>query len=210
MYVITVIPDSGRSLTDYKDCRMENNHHVEHIEITSKGEWDRVTSDVESDNHETGYNLQLQYHNCHENEEFIPNSGFLIVNDQGEVCANGEKEDSRTYFEIIQNFMTGHYQIICKGGNCKDYILYMKGHDLKTRKRSTSRDEKDETTQFDFDSRGNGEPPFKIRSTTSDIPLQFNNMGKFFYDSPGTDHTDYNDPYYFYTYKVVYSRYSTV
>ena len=72
------------------------------------------------------------------------------------------------------------------------------------------KDEKDQSTYFEFLSRGStSKPPFKI-SSVSGVPLQFNNQGTYIADPPGTDVTDYDDPYYFYPYNVIYKKCTTV
>jgi len=72
------------------------------------------------------------------------------------------------------------------------------------------KDEKDQSTYFEFLSRGStSKPPFKI-SSVSGVPLQFNNQGTYIADPPGTDVTDYDDPYYFYPYIVNCMKCTTV
>ena len=73
------------------------------------------------------------------------------------------------------------------------------------------KDEKDQSTYFEFLSRGPlSIPPFKISSSVSGVPLQFNNQGTYTADPPGTDVTDYDDPYYFHPYKVNCMKCTTV
>ena len=69
--------------------------------------------------------------------------------------------------------------------------------------------EKDQSTYFEFRSRGLTDPPFKI-SSVSGVALQFNTQGTYIADPPGKDVTDYDDPYYFYPYCVHCMKCTTV
>lgn len=181
---------------------------IEHSKITTAEEWEFVTQDVQPDDHVNSYKLQLQYSNLHQNE-LSSDTGFLMINDNGKVCANGNKDDIRTCLEVVHDFETDRYWIICRGGKYTGNIIYMKGYELKTRKMGRM-DDKDHSTYFRFLSRGSRcNPPYKI-SSVSGVPLQFNNKGTYIADPPGTDVTDYDDPYYFYPYKVICMKCTTV
>ncbi|XP_076092425.1 uncharacterized protein LOC143063883 [Mytilus galloprovincialis] len=171
---------------------------IENKEITTAEEWKNATQDIESDNHDQTYPVQLLYWNTHIDSSLDPRkNGYLMVTDEGNVCSNGNKNDSRTLFDIVHDVLTDRYRLICKGGDCKGYILYMIGHDLKAKKWKIKDSVKDTSVFFNFRSKHNNDkPPWKI-SSYSGVPLQFNSNGNFLTEKPGNDTTDYTDPYYF-------------
>lgn len=175
---------------------MENER--ENKEITTAEEWKRVTQDIESDNHDQTYPVQLLYWNTQIVSSLDPcKNGYLMVTDEGKVCSHGNKNDSRTLFDIVHDILSDRYRLICKGGPCKGYILYMVDHDLKAKKWKIKDSGKDTSVFFTFRSKHNNEkPPWKI-SSFSGVPLQFNPNGNFIPEEPGKDSTDYTDPYYF-------------
>ncbi|XP_064616034.1 uncharacterized protein LOC135480196 [Liolophura sinensis] len=52
---------------------------------------------------------------------------YLCVHDDGSVCMDGKATQSNTIFQVAHVFIphTNYYQIICKGGRCNNYILYV-------------------------------------------------------------------------------------
>lgn len=169
--------------------------------ITTAEQWKKLTDHVTSDHHETVHRAQLRY--IPEDSRVKPDS-FLMVGDDGNVTTNGKENDERTLFDIVHNYTNGKYRLICKGGPCTDYILYMDYDQLKARKMKMRESQDVQvSTLFNFTSKDNREiPPWKI-SSYSGVPLTFGNNGKYI-------NTPQSDCYSFYAYVAYTMKISAV
>lgn len=136
--------------------------------------------DDESDVHDEKFILRfLATNSCNERR-------YLWVTDEGEVRTDGSYGNLATFFEVIHWFSSSQniYQLICQGGLCKGYILYMDGSSLKTRKYNPATDDKDITTKFQMTTRGNDNTLRAFISKSGGVPLYFDNEGNFRPEGP--------------------------
>lgn len=139
----------------------------------------------ESDVHDEKFVLRFLATNlCNENR-------YLWVTDDGDVRTDGSYSNLATFFEVIHWFSSSQnfYQIICQGGLCKGYILYMDGSSLKTRQYHSSTDDHDITTKFQMTTRGNDNSLRAFISKTG-VPLYFDKEGSFRPEGPQQETND--------------------
>ncbi|KAL4219343.1 hypothetical protein ACF0H5_021923 [Mactra antiquata] len=137
--------------------------------------------DDESDIHEEKFILRFLATNTDSNKR------YLWVTDDGEVRTDGGYTNIATFFEVIHwcSPNQNNYQLICYGGTCKGYILYMDGTSLKTRKYHESRDDTDITTKFQMSPRGNDISVRAFISKTG-VPIYFDDEGNYRPEGPPT------------------------
>lgn len=145
----------------------------------------------ESDVHDEKFVLRfLATNTCNENR-------YLWVTDEGDVRTDGYYGNLATFFEVIYWFSSTqqYYQIICQGGMCKGYILYMDGTSLKTRKYHAATDEHDITTKFQMTPRGDDNKLRAFISKTG-VPIYFDKDGNFRPEGPQTqdENSTQSDP----------------
>lgn len=145
---------------------------------------------------------------------------YLWVTDEGDVRTDGSLTNLATFFEVIYWFSStqNYYQIICHGGLCKGYILYMDGAFLKTRQYHAAADDRDITTKFQMVSRGN-DNTLKAFISKTGVPIYFDDEGNYRPEGPPqkransteSDNTDTSlHPLYFITANVHFLRVTSV
>lgn len=112
---------------------------------------------------------------------------YLWVTDSGEVRTDGGYTNIATFFEVIHwcSPSQNNYQLICYGGHCKGYIIYMDGTNLCARKYHESTDDTDITTKFQMCPRGDDISLRAFISKTG-VPLYFDEEGNYRPEGPPT------------------------
>lgn len=112
---------------------------------------------------------------------------YMWVTGSGEVRTDGGYTNIATFFEVIHwcSPKQNSYQLICYGGGCKGYILYVDGTNLCTRKYNEATDDHDITTKFQMCPRGDNISVRAFISKTG-VALYFDDEGNYRPEGPPT------------------------